>query len=70
MAYFNYHATAKKLIKDGKLISYSIKEKHGNIAPALVLIFCDQKHPIMPIREKHFDEYLNLISEQEKQKNT
>lgn len=66
MAYFNYHAIAKKLIKDGKLISYRIEQKHGNISPALILIFDDSRHPVMPIREKHFEEYLLIISEKEK----
>ena len=61
MAYFNYHAMAKKLIKDGKLISYAIVEKHGNISPALVLYFNDLKHPVMPIREERIQDYLKLI---------
>ena len=60
--YFNYHAIAKKLIKDGKLKKYYITKKYNNISPALVLEFNDEKHPIMPIREKHWDEYFKLLS--------
>ena len=61
MAYFNYHATAKKLIKDGKLVSYKIEKRYNKISPALVLYFNDLKHPVMPIRENHFNEYFELI---------
>ena len=39
--YYNYHATAKKLIQEGKLINWYITEKHNNISPALVLEFND-----------------------------
>ena len=61
MPYFNYHATAKKLIKQGKLTGYYFTERYRTISPALVLIFDDAKHPVMPIREYHFDEYLSLL---------
>ncbi len=64
MGYFNYHATAKKLIKDKKLISYHIVDRYKNISPALVLIFNDDTHPIMPIRKDRFEEYLTLIEKQ------
>ena len=67
MTYFNYHACAKKLIKEGKLIDYYFTEKHGQIKPALVLIFDDCSHPIMPIREYKFDEYLVLITQYKRQ---
>lgn len=63
MAYFNYHATAKKLIKDGKLKSYCFVEKYKNISPALLLFFDDAKHPIMPIRVHRFEEYIKYIVE-------
>ncbi len=66
MPYFNYHAKAKLLIKQGKLIHYEIKDKYKNIAPALVLYFDDIRHPIMPIREQYFGEYLALISSTKK----
>lgn len=49
MAYFNYHAKAKNLIASGHLIRFEIVPKWGNIAPALVLYF-DNNRP-MPIRE-------------------
>ena len=38
MPYFNYHATAKRLIFEGKLIDYYFTESYKNISPALVLI--------------------------------
>lgn len=62
MAYFNYHATAKSLIKSGKLNGFFYTEKHNGISPALVLIFDDIKHPIMPIRQDKWDEYEKLIA--------
>ncbi len=61
MPYFNYHAQAKKLIKDNKLIKYYLTEKHNDISPALVLVFNDKNHPIMPIRREHWQEYFDLI---------
>ncbi len=63
MAYFNYHATAKRLIAEGKLLSWCIVDEYNGISPAMVLIFDDLAHPVMPIREAHFDEYLALISD-------
>lgn len=63
MPYFNYHGTAKKLITEGKLIGYEFVSKHNKISPALVLYFDDEKHPVMPIREEHFEEYIKLINE-------
>ena len=61
MGYFNYHATAKKLILNGKLINYYIVEKHNSISPALILEFNDKTHPIMPIRLEKWKEYFILI---------
>lgn len=61
MPYFNYHARAKKLIKDGKLKSYLFVEEYNGISPALLLFFDDLRHPIMPIREHRFDEYKELL---------
>ncbi|MBE6639017.1 MAG: thermostable hemolysin delta-VPH [Ruminococcaceae bacterium] len=61
MLYYNYHATAKRLIKEGKLTGYFFTEHYKNISPALVLLFDDAKHPVMPIREYRFDEYLPLL---------
>lgn len=59
--YYNYHATAKKLIAEGRLIDFYISDNYNGISPALVLIFDDEKHGVMPIREYRFDEYLPLI---------
>lgn len=61
MAYFNYHATAKRLIREGKLISWRIVESYNGISPAMVLFFDDPVHPVMPIREARFAEYINLL---------
>ncbi len=63
MAYFNYHATARRLIAEGKLLSWRIVDSYNGISPAMVLFFDDPIHPVMPIREAHFDEYLTLISD-------
>ena len=59
MPYFNYHATAKRLIKEGKLTSFMFTRKYKNISPALVLFFEDEKHPVMPIRKHHWVNYIN-----------
>lgn len=61
MSYYNYHATAKKLIQNGKLKDYYFTCKHNNISPALVLIFNDSRHPIMPIRENRWVEYYPFL---------
>ena len=61
MEYFNYHATAKKLIKDGKLLDYKFVKEYNGIKDALLLFFDDQKHPVMPIRPAHFPEYFELL---------
>jgi len=63
MGYFNYHATAKKLLKDGKLKRYYFVEQYKTISPALVLEFDDLKHPVMPIRKHKWHEYLPLLSD-------
>lgn len=62
MGYFNYHAAAKRMIKDGKLISWYYTERHNGISPALVLLFDDVKHPVMPIRKERWAEYQSLIN--------
>ena len=61
--YFNYHATAKNLIKSGKLKNWYFTEKHNSISPALVLIFDDAKHPVMPIRFEKWNKYLPLLKD-------
>lgn len=57
--YFNYHAKAKKLIKQGDLSYYTIVENYNGIKPALILYF--KNHKPMPIRQNHFEEYLKLL---------
>ena len=61
MYYYNYHATAKRLIKEGKLIKWQLVESYNGITPALLLFFDDDRHPVMPIREDRFNEYFELI---------
>ena len=63
MSYFNYHQNAKRLIKENKLIKWYITEKHNKISPALVLVFDDLKHPVMPIRIERWDEYLKILED-------
>lgn len=59
--YFNYHAKAKNLIKNRKLIAFKITSNHNGISPALMLYFsCNQP---MPIREDRWQEYFSLIAE-------
>ena len=60
MSYFNYHAKAKNLIKEGHLIDYEIIDRWNDIAPALVLYF-DNAKP-MPIREYRWDEYFSILN--------
>lgn len=61
MPYFNYHATAKGLIRADKLRRYYFTRRYHSIAPALVLVFDDIRHPVMPIRESRWEEYLPLL---------
>lgn len=61
MAYFNYHATAKGLIRQGKLKEFFFVDNYNGISPALVLVFDDDKHPVMPIRKERWAEYLEFI---------
>lgn len=57
--YFNYHAKVKRLIADGKLVSWKFYDDWNGISPALVLFFKNEKP--MPVREYRWDEYLTLI---------
>ena len=66
MAYFNYHATAKRLIGEGKLTRYAVVEKYKNISPALLLFFDDARHPVMPIRAHRWEEYRELLDRSDK----
>ena len=59
MPYFNYHAKIKKLIADGHLVKFEIVEKWGNISPALVLYFYNNRP--MTIRSHRFDEYMEIL---------
>lgn len=56
--YYNYHATAKKLIDEGRLLKTEIVDHWNNISPALVLYF--DNHKPMPIREYRREEYLGF----------
>ena len=60
MSYFNYHAKAKRLIKEGHLVGYEFVDNWNGIRPALVLYF-DEAKP-MPIREYRWQEYLPLLN--------
>lgn len=62
MPYYNYHATAKRLIAEGKLLEYRFVDRYRHITPALLLFFDDVKHPVMPIRENRWEEYYPLLS--------
>ena len=61
MSYFNYHAMVKKMIDDGKLITYYFVDAYKDVSPALILIFNDPKRPVIPIRQHAWDKYLDLI---------
>ena len=61
MAYFNYHAKAQGLIKNGHCVKAEIVEKYKDISPALILYF--DNHIQMPIRLHRFDEYLDLLKQ-------
>lgn len=61
MGYFNYHATAKRLIKDGKLKEYRFVSEYNGIKDVLLLIFDDSRHPVMPIRRHKWGEYSEFI---------
>lgn len=61
MAYFNYHAQAKKLIESGHCTHAELMQKHNQISPALVLFF--DNHKPMPIREYKWHIYFALLQE-------
>ena len=61
--YFNYHAKAKQLIREGHLIKSEIVDKWNNISPALVLFF--DNHKPMPIRKYRWDDYIDFYEEKE-----
>ena len=59
MAYYNYHAMAKNLIKSGNCFCATLFSNYHHIRPALVLYFTNHK-PI-PIREYRWQEYFTLL---------
>lgn len=59
MSYFNYHAKAKRLIREGNLIKIRFLESYKTIKPAMVLFF--KNNPPMPIREYRWKEYFDII---------
>lgn len=64
--YFNYHATAMRLIQEGKLLSFYYTDRHNHISPALVLVFNDMSHRKMPIRKDKwgiYEPYLKNVLE-------
>lgn len=61
MAYFNYHAKVKNLIKNGHCTKAVFKHEYNGISPALVLFF-DNCKP-MPIRFYRFEEYSKILSD-------
>ena len=63
MTYFNYHSTAKKLIKGGHLEKYEMVDNWNGIRPAMVLYF--DNHIPMPIREDRWDEYFIILNKTE-----
>lgn len=66
MPYFNYHATAMRLIREGRLTGFRFAREYRGISPVLLLYFDDPHHPVMPIREHRFADYIPLLSGQEK----
>ena len=64
MGYFNYHAVAKNMIYDEKLIGYEILEIDGK--SVLLLYFDDIKHQTMKIKSERIPEYLPLIEKNRK----
>ena len=56
--YFSYHATIKRLLREGRLVGYYFAGEYHGISPALVLLFDDAIHPVMPVREYRWQDYL------------
>ena len=59
--YFNYHAKAMRLIREGHCTHFELVERWNQIAPAMVLYFDNE--PPMPIREERWADYFELIDE-------
>lgn len=62
MAYYNYHAMAKRLINTYHCIGASLFSSYHHIYPALVLYF--DNHKPIPIREYMWEDYLDLLKVQ------
>ncbi len=62
MTYYNYHAIAKNLINTHHCIAVTIFKHYHHIRPAMVLYF--DIHKPIPIREYRWNEYFDLIREQ------
>ena len=58
--YFNYHSKVKKALRESELEKFEFVERWNDISPALLLYF--KNGEIYPIREHHWDEYLDIIS--------
>lgn len=59
--YFNYHAKARKLVKEGHCTGFKFVERYKDISPCLILYFDDSS--VMPIRAHKFEEYRYLLFE-------
>lgn len=68
MAYFNYHAALKKMIREGKLTGVSFKESYNGIREVMLLYFDDPKRPVAPVRKPRWAEYTELIRRIDKEK--
>ena len=61
MAYFDYHAVARRLIRTGKIKKKEYVGVWNDISPALVLFF--DNHIPMPIRKERWGEYEAILTE-------
>lgn len=61
MAYFDYHAVAKRLIRTGHFVKREYVGVWNAISPALVLFF--DNHVPMPIRKERWEEYERFLTE-------
>lgn len=63
---YSYHNTIKKRIKNGELIRYDLVDDYKNIGECLLLYF--NKPPFeRPIRPYKYFEYVDILSEWDKQ---
>jgi len=58
--YYNYHATAHRLISEGRLTGYEMLDSYHKITPCLLLYF--DNHKPMPIRDYRWTEYLPMFT--------